>query len=175
MNLHLEAPSLARAESFRSLVEESIAAGEDSYPRLFSFLGLSLDDLAGLVAQLGRQAQGELLRPGQVTQTTSWLVDGDTVIGESRFRHWLTPSLEIEGGHIGYLIRPSRRRQGCGTRLLALTLSLARAHGLTRVLVTCNTANQGSARVIQKNGGRFAGEVSSPATGLPVSRYWIAL
>jgi predicted acetyltransferase len=44
---------------------------------------------------------------------------------------------------------------------------------LRKVLVTCNTENIGSARIIQKNGGVFEGESVSPFTGKPVSRYWI--
>ncbi len=59
-----------------------------------------------------------------------WLVrDGCRVLAQSSLRHHLTPALERFGGHIGYVVRPSERRQGYGTLLLALTLASARARG----------------------------------------------
>jgi predicted acetyltransferase len=67
------------------------------------------------------------------------------------------------------------RRQGYGTRLLALTLERARGAGLTHILLTCDTANIASARTIEKNGGRLENRISAPDTGEEVSRYWIAL
>lgn len=118
--------------------------------------------------------RGHDLLPDVVAQSIFWLVrDGQEIVGQSALRHTLTPMLEIEGGHIGYAIRPGERKKGYGTRILALTLEPARAIGLQRVLVTCNTENTASARIIQQNGGVFEGESLSPFTGKPVSRYWI--
>ena len=108
--------------------------------------------------------------------TTYWLVkDNEIVLGESRLRHRLTPALENEGGHIGYAIRPRQRRKGYGTCILRLTLEKARDMGLDRVLVTCDTDNLASARIIEKNGGALAGYGISPQSGIQVSQYWIDL
>jgi predicted acetyltransferase len=101
--------------------------------------------------------------------------DETIILGESRLRHWLTPNLEIEGGHIGYAIRPSMRRKGFGTKILALTLQKAVTFGLEKVLVTCDTHNIGSARIIEKNGGILAGYATSPRSGVQISQYWITL
>jgi len=132
-------------------------------------------DFAGYVRKLHDAAEGVGLDPGRVRSNTYWLLrEEDTaILGASSLRHELTPSLEIEGGHIGYRIRPSQRRKGYGTRILALTVEKAREMGLPRVLVTCDTDNVASARIIQKNGGIFENEVISPYTGKRVSRYWI--
>jgi predicted acetyltransferase len=46
---------------------------------------------------------------------------------------------------------------------------------LRRVLVTCDDDNVGSARVIERNGGRLQGRVTSPHSGKLVRRYWIDL
>ncbi len=83
--------------------------------------------------------------------------------------------MEDVGGHIGYRIRPSERRKGYGTLILALTLAEARKLGLPRVLLTCDQDNIASARVIQANGGALASEGYSPQTQTLVSRYWIEL
>jgi predicted acetyltransferase len=96
-------------------------------------------------------------------------------VGASRLRHALTPALEDIGGHIGYDIRPTERRKGYGTRLLALMLHKAKALGLARVFLTCDTENVASAKIIEKNGGVLASQSVSPRAGVLVSRYWIEL
>jgi predicted acetyltransferase len=83
--------------------------------------------------------------------------------------------LEEEGGHIGYDVRPSERRQGYGTLLLRLTLNQARALGLKRVLVTADTPNVASWRIIEKNGGVLHTEALSQQTGGLLRKYWIEL
>lgn len=174
--LELRRPSLELMESFEAMVGETLAQGEDGYPRLFELLGLSLDNPEGFVRRLEEYNRGVNLPWGLVPSSTWWLVaDGAEVVGESRLRHHLTPGLNLEGGHIGYVVRPSARRRGYGTRLLALTMEQARARGLQRVLLTCNSENLPSARIIQKNGGTFENEVVSPVSGKMVSRYWIEL
>jgi predicted acetyltransferase len=65
-------------------------------------------------------------------------------------------------GHIGYSIVPWKQRRGFATRALALVLPVAREIGLKRVLVTCDDDNVGSRKVMQANGGVFAG-VQPPA------------
>lgn len=109
-------------------------------------------------------------------ESTHWLVrDGTTFVGFSRLRHRLAPALEHHGGHVGYAIRPSERGKGYGTRILALTLNKAREMGLDRVLVTCDTDNLASVRVIEANGGVLQNQSVSNRSGKMISRYWISL
>jgi predicted acetyltransferase len=110
-----------------------------------------------------------------VPQTTFWLVDGDAYIGRLSLRHHLNDSLRLIGGHIGYDIRPSMRRQGYGTRALALGLIEARNLGLTRVLVTCDKENTGSRRIIERNGGVLEDETTIPDYDGVILPYWITL
>lgn len=142
----------------------------------FTFLPRAHEQFSAYLERLSRAECGESLVPGQVPQSVYWLVyDNEIIVGQSAIRHTLTPSLRIEGGHIGYAIRPSERRQGYGTHILALTLIEARRRGLARVLVTCDTDNIASSRIIQNNNGIFEGEATSPYSGKSVSRYWIDL
>ncbi|HET6317136.1 MAG TPA: GNAT family N-acetyltransferase, partial [Chloroflexota bacterium] len=85
----------------------------------------------------------------------------------------LTRALEAEGGNVGYIIRPSQRRKGYGTLILALTLSEARRRGMSRVCVTIDADNLPSARVIEKNAGGLSGQSVSQDSGKLVSQYWI--
>jgi len=97
-------------------------------------------------------------------------------VGELHIRHWLTPSSQHEGGHIGYSIAPSMRRKGLGTLQMALGMEKAREILETdRVLVTCDTDNVGSARVIENNGGVFEDHAVSERSGKQINRYWITL
>ena len=58
-------------------------------------------------------------RPGYVPSTTLWWVDGDEYLGRLAIRHRLTSRLTDLGGHIGYDVKPSARRQGHATAMLA--------------------------------------------------------
>lgn len=112
-------------------------------------------------------------RPGLVTDTYRWIVEGGDYCGSVSFRHELTDYLRDFGGHVGYGIRPSKRGRGLATWALARTVDLARERGYERILVICDDENPASARVIEKNGGvledlRRNGEQR-------LRRYWIAL
>jgi predicted acetyltransferase len=133
-------------------------------------------DIDAYVQRLRDFSQDVGLAEGVVPESTYWLVrDGTYFVGYSRLRHRLVPALEHHGGHVGYAIRPAERGKEYGTRILALTLDKARALGLDRVLVTCDTDNVPSVRVIEANGGALEDQVISRRSGKRISRYWIAL
>lgn len=120
------------------------------------------------VAWLCAQALEESPRPaGHVPATTLWWVDGDEYLGRLAIRHRLTPALREIGGHIGYDVRPSARRRGHATAMLHEALPVARAMGIDRVLITCDTDNIASWKVIERNGG-----VLEDLRG-DIRRYWV--
>jgi len=133
------------------------------------------DDVAGYIRRRHERARGVNVPPGLVPDSHFWLVRRERILGVARLRHELTDRLRVEGGHIGYDVRPSERGRGHATRLLALTLGKARQIGLARALVTCDKDNLASACVIRKNGGQLDSEGPSPDTGKVVQRYWIDL
>ncbi|MFO7957012.1 MAG: GNAT family N-acetyltransferase [Candidatus Brocadiia bacterium] len=163
----LVAPSARFEEAFREMAAEFRHAGQDRHEDLPK-------DFGEYVRRLRAQSRGIGLKPGHVAQSTYWLVSPDgRVLGTSRLRHRLTPQLEHSGGHIGYDVRPSERRKGYGTRLLALTLQRARELGMERVLLTCDDDNLASARIIEKNEGQLENKVLSPRSGKLHRRYWV--
>jgi predicted acetyltransferase len=92
--------------------------------------------------------------PGFVPTTVLWWLDGDEYLGRLNIRHRLAPGSAGErNGHIGYDVRPSARRRGHATAMLAASRPLAAALGLPRVLITCDFDNDPSRRTIERNGG----------------------
>ena len=117
------------------------------------------DAFAAYTAGLRADALEDTPRPnGYVPCTTLWYVDGDRYLGRLAIRHELTEWLREYGGHIGYDVRPSARRQGHATAMLREALLVAMDLGIHPVLITCDNDNLGSRRVIEANGGRFADE-----------------
>ncbi len=129
-----------------------------------------------ILRQYEERRLGIGLPPGWVPGTTYWLVEGDRFIAAGNLRHRLTDDLREFGGHIGYAVRPSRRRQGYGTLLLSLLLEEAAKLGLDQVLLTCDDANVASYRVMEKNGGVLEDVILHTIDGQPrrTRRYWIA-
>jgi len=163
----LVAPSERWQAAFVGMAAECSASGDTRYD-------LALADFHAYL----RTVEDRRTRPqppGWVNSAEYWLEDSGDIVGCVRIRFALTPALEAEGGHVGYDVRPSMRRKGYGTELLRLALPLLRAHGVTRVRITCNDDNTGSARIIERNGGVLSGHTRSPATGKTVRQYWIDL
>lgn len=91
---------------------------------------------------------------GMVCNSTFWLtLEDNTIVGVSNLRHELNDQLYIDGGHIGYGIRPSYRKNGYATKILELTLLEAQKLKIDKALITCDKENLGSAKTIIKNGG----------------------
>ncbi len=156
-------PDLRLAESWGAAVAEFQQAGEEH----ISGAGLwNLPDEVWAPADAGAcAAVVEVLREhndpatpmpeGQVPGELLWVVDGDPdeLVGFVSLRFELNDFLLREGGHVGYSVRPSRRRQGYAGRALALSLHRLRERGVGDVLVTCDDDNVGSARTIERAGG----------------------
>ena len=114
-------------------------------------------------------------RAGRVPESIFWLVQDNDFIGRVSVRHELNDNLSQLGGHIGYEIRPPRRRQGFGTLICKLGLDYARGLGLQRVLITCDDTNVGSRKIIEANGGQLARIVNLPYHDVPIRQYWVVL
>jgi predicted acetyltransferase len=157
--------------SYRSLVAEFASQGERLVPFTLSFRYEPFD---ALLRKLSDNASGVDIPEGFVANSSYWLVDDESrIVGVSNLRHALTPALRIEGGHIGYGIRPSLRRRGYGVEILRQSLARAGGLGLEKVLLTCGKDNIGSVRVILANGGKLESEEFYPPRGEVLQRYWI--
>lgn len=110
-----------------------------------------------------------------VPNSTFFCLDEDRniIVGAVNIRHYLKESLLLNGGHIGDGVRPSERRKGIATKMIALALDECKKIGIKRVLMVCNKENIASAKSIIKNGGILENEIE--VNGVIEQRYWIDL
>jgi len=116
-------------------------------------------EFARLVEALQVDARPETVLPADIVhQTMLWFVEGDEWFGRLAIRHQLTPALYELGGHIGYAVRPSARRHGYATQMLTQSLPVVAGLGIDPALVTCDTDNVASRKVIEAAGGELEDE-----------------
>lgn len=115
--------------------------------------GRSFEEYRQWLARSDEGARGIGLKDWQVPQTTFWLYADGRPVGYGKVRHRLTEKLLVEGGHIGYAVRPSARGRGNGTLLLKYLLDEAWKLGINRVLLTIREGNAPSLGVALANGG----------------------
>ncbi len=112
---------------------------------------------------------------GMVPDSTYFLYDEDNkiMLGAINIRHYLNEYLLNYGGHIGDGIRPSQRKKGYATKMIALALKKCKELNIDRVLLVCDKDNIGSAKSIINNGGILENEILHE--GKLIQRYWIDL
>jgi predicted acetyltransferase len=167
--MELVHPSVAYKDSYLAALEE---------PDLMQKAVLCDDsmaktDFSRFVSELKEHVEGKHLPEGYVPELVLWLVEDGEYIGRVGIRLQLTEKLLQIGGHIGYLIRPSKRGIGYGSCILELALLKAREQGIGRVLVTCSTTNTASRKIIEKNGGVLENQVTDTDGGPDKLRFWI--
>ena len=169
----LDAPGVAFHASFLTALEEYHAEG-----RHLELAAAALADPAEF-ARYVAALRADVARPGEpyryvaaltgsapptppdggyAPQTTLWWVRGEDYLGRVAIRHHLTEDLLREGGNIGFEVRPSVRRQGHATALLAAALPIVASLGIELAHMDCEVDNTASRRVIEKNGGRIERE-----------------
>lgn len=162
--------------------DESWAAAVWAYKAEFEARGDHLDgtadlggaaDFTGWLADLRADGSPDTVRPGRVPADTYLSVrrSDRRLVGMVNIRHTLNDYLLRFGGHIGYSVRPTERRKGYARELLGLALNQCKALRLDRVLVTCDSENEASARTIRANGGVLENRV--PEGDGFTDRYWI--
>ncbi|MCM3630793.1 GNAT family N-acetyltransferase [Paenibacillus glycanilyticus] len=168
--VYLVRPAADWKEPYLDFYREWIASGEDIVPWVVE---RDPSDFEAMIQWLEDQASGAGLPDGWVPGSTYWLAAGDrTIVGAVNIRHDLSLWLLNRGGHIGYGIRPSARRKGYATQLLAFSLEKTKELGIKRVLVVCDKDNLASAKTILNNGG-VEDESFVEENGNVIRRFWI--
>ncbi|MDQ0643962.1 GNAT family N-acetyltransferase [Microbacterium murale] len=176
MTIELTRPTTALFESWAAAVAEFEGGHVDGggYDA-----GMVPDRAAceAFVAKAARYADPAAELPdGHVPCDFLWITDSGEVAGFIALRRELNEHLRQFGGHIGYSVRSSRRREGIAKEALRLVLDIAREQGLDRVMLTCDDDNPGSFRTIEGAGGELQDVIDASEEGHPrLRRYWITL
>lgn len=169
--MQLASPSLRYKESYLDALREFQEEGRD--------LDINAGDLEKnfkqFIRDLAEEAEGNNLKEGRVPQTTYWAIDSKEYVGRISVRHHLNDKLQAVGGHIGYEVRPSKRRRGYGLKMLKQVLPRAKKLGITKALVTCDSTNIASRKIIERCGGVFEDERETEAGKPTKLRFWIDL
>ena len=118
------------------------------------------------------------LIPGQPTSIHYWAVDDGKFIGEFQLRLELTEEVMKGIGSVGYAVRVSEQGKGYGKEILKQGLTIAKAYGMSKVLLNINSTNEASIHVCEGMGGRLMDTVKAynEAEGEHLMRrYWIDL
>ncbi len=148
----LEPMQDAHRGAFAEMLAEYRAHGETGL--YTGFYSVAWEGFDAYRATLRRLHAGGWPFPDVVPGDTLFVVHGERIVGEVYLRFGLTPELEEDGGNVGYQIRPTERNKGYATEALRLALRRLGERGIREALVTCDSGNLASVRVIQKCGGR---------------------
>jgi len=156
---------------YEKYIMEWEITGEKIIPGPTDRKGRALDQV---LQQWNIDETEEAYKKGWVPATIYFLVtQRKSVIGSLHFRHELNEKLLLNGGHIGYGIRPSERKKGYATKMLGMFLATIDKKKYEKVLITCDEDNVGSYKTIENCGGALWGIIESD--GKRRRRYWIAL
>ena len=167
MNLTLVKLTCEYKAQLFDMMDEWYASGEEIIP--YAIRKNDYHDFESYAANLEITEE----RDGLVPDSTFFCLDRDRniFVGAVNIRHRLNDALLKDGGHIGDGVRPSERRKGVATAMIALALDECKKLGIDRVLMVYDRDNIGSAKSIINNGGVLENEICDG--GDVVQRYRI--
>ena len=168
--IQLNEPSNKLISSYLDFIEEMNSLGETVWEGM---LPKPMETTQAFVTRiLRRQSHPEA---GLVPETTCWATRGNEVVGRISLRHSLNDNLKEYGGHIGYEVRPSARRQGIAKEMLRKVLQTPRARQIGHLLLTCAPDNIASNKTILANGGVLEKTAFVAKWNRDTHYYWIHL
>lgn len=121
------------------------------------------------------ECAGRNLAPGRVAHTMLYAFLDGKIIGRVSIRHELNDFLLRRGGHIGYSVAETYRRKGFATELMKAGMSYCKTLGLSKILVTCDDANEPSWKIIEKFNATLENKFIDEAENKTIRRYWVNL
>lgn len=163
-------PNESHREQYLKMMDEWIYFGGRLNPAALTNNGASYEKWLSWI----KDDQSELTCPnGAVPQTLYFAFNqDDLLLGAVTIRHYLNEKMFIDGGYVGYGVRPTQRRKGYAKKMLALAINKLNEMGINKLLVTCAADNVGSIKTILINGGIFENEMFNEY-GEMVKRFWI--
>jgi predicted acetyltransferase len=155
VGIRLKAPSEEYADSFFEAMAEFAAEGN---PQVSASLDQS--QFPGYVQRLHELSEGKNLPDGYIPSREFWIIDGDGYAGRIILGLSYTPGPTRLGNHVGYAVRPSKRRRMYATQALEQLISEARRLKFSTLMPVCEATNVASRKVIERNGGVLVESIS---------------
>ncbi|WP_080655419.1 GNAT family N-acetyltransferase [Butyrivibrio fibrisolvens] len=97
------------------------------------------------------------------------------MVGCMQVHNVLTDRMQKYTGHVGYSVRPSERRKGYATKMLAKACDFLTSFGFEEIGVSCLPENEASRKTILANGGEYIETVYFEDDKVDLERYKIRL
>ncbi|MBN1325270.1 MAG: GNAT family N-acetyltransferase [Alphaproteobacteria bacterium] len=141
--MKLVIPNKKYKESFLSAIKgykklKNKSTQDKEYAEMF---GMSDKEFDNYIQTIKDEANGINLKPGYSSSITYWLIDNEEYIGTIRLRPNITKKQAENFGHVGYDVRPNKRKMGYGTNMLELLFKKAEKLGLKQICISCYTDN----------------------------------
>lgn len=166
-------------EAWREYVRAWEMAGETPMPEPVWKEGM---DFAAMKEVWNLEETDAALKESAPTFLWFFMDVSGSIAGAVSFHPVLNHKLVQRGGNYRFGIRPELRRQGLGLCMVRSALLKARKPDQPRqsrfpkpdrVLLTCDSDDTASRRIIETCGGKFDEEIV--AEGIPTCKYWIIL
>lgn len=132
--------------------EEFLSYGEKSIPG--SELLDKMESFDEWLKYVEKNRDPNTVSSDWVVSDTFIALDEDSVVGIIVLRHELTDFLG-DFGHVGFSVRPTRRREGIAVTMLEKVLAFAEDIGMCEVQLSCMDDNIASHKCIISCGGKF--------------------
>ncbi|NQZ13415.1 MAG: GNAT family N-acetyltransferase [Alphaproteobacteria bacterium] len=166
-------PSIDYKDNYLEALEEYHA--EDRY--LYQNIADLSSDFESFVKELSAE-KGYPHQPYQdwvepVPETVVWMIKDEQYLGTVDIRHRLNWHLEKWGGHVHFVIRPSMRGKGFGTKMLRKAMPIINYLGIDEALLTVAPDNEWAIEIIETCGGKFEDETTATDKFPAMRRYWL--
>lgn len=169
MSIELVLPNISHKNKYEEMINEWINYSGRLHP---AALNNNSADYETWLKWIEEDRRYETCPEGSPPQTLYFCMENDEIIGAVTIRDYLNAKTIIDGGYIGFGVRPSKRRMGKATEILRLAIQTVYDMGVFEILLTCAEDNIGSERMIQKNGAKYERTIKDE-NGISVKHFWL--